>query len=76
MAEWILVVCTVLGLFVAAIAWMYRVTRDMDINNHFVRSMASNHLPHVYHTLSLICHKLEIEVTEPPPIEFVDLEKK
>ena len=47
--------------------------RDEEIRRAFVRDMASNHLPHVYHALRRIAAKLEIEIDEPPPLRFREL---
>jgi hypothetical protein len=64
------------GLIARGIHWGYRFVRDAQIERNFVREVATNHLPHMYHVLGLICDKLEIEVTEPPQIGFVDLSAK
>lgn len=53
----------------------YKERRNRDIERAFIRDMASNHLPHLYHALRLICDKLEIEWSE-PPIRFVELNGK
>jgi hypothetical protein len=58
------------------IHWAYKFVRDSQIERNFVREVATNHLPHMYHVLGLICEKLDIEVTEPPQIGFVDLREK
>jgi hypothetical protein len=52
--------------------WIYRKMRDDEINRAFVRDVARNHLPHVYHVLKLLCESEGIEVTEPPQIQFID----
>jgi hypothetical protein len=40
----------------------------------FILDMATNHLPHIYHALEVICRALNVELTEPPAINFVTLE--
>jgi hypothetical protein len=65
---------------VFAIRWAYlkvkasgkQEARD-SIESRFINDMATNHLPHIYHVQTLICKKMEVEVTEPPPIKFVDV---
>jgi len=59
-----------------AIKWLYRKTRDAEITQHFIHDMGTNHLRHIYHVETLICQHLGIEVSEPPPIQFVDLNDK
>jgi hypothetical protein len=55
--------------------WLHRRTRDDEIRRAFVRDMAVNHLPHLYHALRLIAARLGIELTEPPPVQFLELNK-
>lgn len=52
--------------------WKWAVNRSVqaDATYDFVKAMATNHLPHLYHTQELICRHLGIEVTEPPKIEY------
>jgi len=44
-----------------------------EIMRIFVRDMAVNHLPHIYHALQWLCQKQGIELPDPPPIRWVDL---
>jgi hypothetical protein len=55
-----------------AIQYIYRAVRRNETTQEFTVQMACNHLPHIYHVLELLCHKLDVEVTEPPPIRFTD----
>ena len=55
------------------IRWLHRRTRDDEIRRAFVRDMALNHLPHLYHALRQIAGKLNIELEEPPPVQFLEL---
>jgi hypothetical protein len=69
---WIVVAfpsCVQLFLF---IRWLHRRTRDDEIRRGFVRDMAVNHLPHLYHALRQIAAKLNIELEDPPPVQFLE----
>jgi hypothetical protein len=65
---------------VFAVRWAYlkvkasgkEEARD-SIESRFISDMATNHLPHIYHVELLICKKLGVEITDPPPIRFVNL---
>jgi len=62
--------CVQLFLF---IRWLHRRMRDDEIRRAFVRDMALNHLPHLYHALRQIAARLQIDLKEPPPVQFLDL---
>lgn len=70
---WIAVAFSALVQFVILIRWLHRRMRDDEIHRAFVRDMAVNHLPHVYHALRQIASHLDIELTEPPPLQFLEL---
>ena len=53
--------------------WLHRRMRDDEIRRAFVRDMAINHLPHLYHAMRQIATHLGIELEEPPPVQFLDL---
>ena len=53
--------------------WLHRRTRDDEIRRAFVRDMAINHLPHLYHALRQIAGHLGIELEEPPHVQFLEL---
>jgi hypothetical protein len=53
--------------------WLHRRTRDDEIRRAFVRDMAINHLPHLYHALRQIAGHLGIEIKDPPPVQFLEL---
>ena len=55
------------------IRWLHRRTRDDEIRRAFIRDMALNHLPHLYHGLRQIGTHLGIELKEPPPVQFLEL---
>ncbi len=62
--------------FCIFVRWLHRRTRDDEIRRAFVRDMAINHLPHLYHALRQIAGKLDIELKEPPPVQFLELNGK
>jgi hypothetical protein len=70
---WLVVGLTVLAQFFIFLRWLHRRMRDEEIQRAFVRDMATSHLPHVYHALRLIASHLTIELDEPPPVRFLDL---
>jgi hypothetical protein len=51
-----------------ALRWVYRQIRAIEETKDFVLALHENHLPHIEWALKLICEKLEIELTEPPPL--------
>ena len=53
--------------------WLHRRTRDEEIRRAFIRDMAVNHLPHLYHGLRQIAGHLGLELKEPPPVQFLEL---
>lgn len=58
---------------VAATRWFYKRTRNNEINRKFVHDMATNHLPHVYSALQQIAAAGGVELKDPPPIQFIEL---
>ena len=46
--------------------------RDDEMRRAFVRDMAINHLPHLYHTLGQIAVRLGLEIKEPPQVQFLE----
>lgn len=50
---------------------LYTRFRRRDIESAFIYSMATNHLPHIYHVLLQVTDKLDIPRTEPPQIKFI-----
>ncbi len=53
--------------------WIFRRVRDDQINRAFVRDMAMNHLPHIYHALKRIAQENGVELSDPPPVRWIDL---
>jgi hypothetical protein len=70
---WLVLGLTVLAQFFMFLRWLHRRMRDEEIQRAFVRDMATSHLPHLYHALRLITAHMHIELDEPPPVRFLDL---
>jgi hypothetical protein len=70
---WIVVGLSSLVQFFFFLRWLHRRTRDDEIRRAFVRDMAVNHLPHLYYALRQIAAHLGIELKEPPPVQFLEL---
>jgi hypothetical protein len=70
---WLIVAFTVLAQLVVFLRWLHRRMRDDEIERAFVHDMATIHLPHMYHALRLIADHLEIELDDPPPVRFLEL---
>jgi hypothetical protein len=73
---WLVVALSALIQFCIFLRWLHRRTRDDEIRRAFVRDMAINHLPHLYHALRQIAGKLDIDLKEPPPVQFLELNGK
>jgi hypothetical protein len=69
---WIVVGITSLVQFFIFLRWLHRRTRDDEIRRAFVRDMAINHLPHLYHGLRMIGDRLGLKLKEPPPVQFLE----
>ena len=72
---WALAIITAVGLVAGAVIAVYKIVRDGQMARAFAKDIAINHLPHLYHTVSLIAKKLEIEVDDPPPIRYLPFDK-
>ena len=66
----------ILGILVTFGGWLLKQFLDARIYKVFIKDMATNHLPHIYHTIHLIGEKLGVEISEPPLIKFIDLTKE
>lgn len=62
----------VIGAAIAVIRRAYRRMRDDDVQRVFVKDMATNHLPHIYDALKKLCENQGIELTNPPPIKWIE----
>lgn len=51
----------------AIVAWLWESVQTQRTTRRLVLHLFTNHMPHVDHALRLICAKLGIEYTEPPP---------
>lgn len=60
-----------LGGLVFAVRWLYANRRSANVERVFIHSMATNHLPHIYHALNKIATSLGIVMDEPPQIKFI-----
>jgi hypothetical protein len=70
---WLAIAFTVLTQFVVFVRWLHRRVRDSQIERTFVRDMATNHLPHIYHAIEQIAARLDVKLADPPPLRFVSL---
>jgi len=69
---WIIAAFSSLVQFAIFLRWLHRRTRDDEIRRAFIRDMAVNHLPHLYHTLRQIASHLGIELKDPPLVQFIE----
>ena len=69
---WIIVVPSSIVQLFFFLRWLHRRTRDDEIRRAFIRDMALNHLPHLYHALRQIAGHLGLETEEPPPVQFLE----
>lgn len=70
---WLVVGFTVIAQLTILLRGLHRRMRDDEIERAFVRDMATSHLPHLYHALRLIANHMEIELDDPPPVRFIEL---
>ena len=70
---WIIVGLSSLVQFFFFLRWLHRRMRDDEIRRAFVHDMALNHLPHLYHALQRIADHMGLEIEEPPPVQFLEL---
>jgi len=74
--HWLAVAVALLTQFFLFIRWLHRRVRDSAIERAFVRDMATNHLPHIYHALRQMADGQGIELSEPPPVRFLELDRR
>jgi len=70
---WLVVAFTLLTQLCVFVRWLHRRMRTSEIERAFVRDMATNHLPHIYHALKLIAAEMNVDIDDPPPLRFIDL---
>jgi hypothetical protein len=73
---WLVLALSAMVQLILVLRWLHRIARDDEINRAFVRDMAMNHLPHIYHALRQLAAHLGIEIAEPPAVRFVEIEGK
>ena len=56
--------------------WLYRSKRDGDVQRVFIRDIAQNHLPHLYHGMKQLAKAQGVELEEPPPVQFIQFNGK
>lgn len=77
----------ILVVLVAFVRWAYHKiweSAKLEANSEavdtaqsrFIYDIATNHLPHIESSLTLIARHLNIELPEPPPIMFVAFKEK
>lgn len=72
-ADRIVMALAVLVQFILFLRWLYRRIRNDELTRAFVQDMATNHLPHIYSALRAICRVQGIELPDPPPIRWIEL---
>ncbi len=72
-SPWLVVIFAGIAQFAVFVRWLHRRIRDDEIQRAFVREIAANHLPHLYHALHQIAARLHIELREPPPVRSLDI---
>jgi hypothetical protein len=70
---WLVAGISSLVQFFIFLRWLHRRTRDDEIRRNFIRDMALNHLPHLYHAMRLIAGHLGLELADPPRVQFLEL---
>lgn len=70
---WLIVAFTLLTQLFVFLRWLHRRLRDGEIERAFVRDMATNHLPHIYHALRSLAAHHGVEISDPPPVRFLEL---
>ena len=70
---WIVVAFSSCVQLIVFLRWLHRRMRDDEVRRVFIRDMALNHLPHLYHALRLIAGRLGLELKDPPHVQFLEL---
>jgi hypothetical protein len=73
---WLIIAFALLTQLCVFIRWLHRRLRDADIERAFIRDVAINHLRHIYHALRLIAAHHRLEIKDPPPVRFLELNGK
>ena len=67
---WLIVAFTLLTQAVCFLPVAAPTLRDASIERAFIRDVALNHLPHIYHALRRIAAHQGVEIDDPPPVHF------
>jgi hypothetical protein len=67
------IIGTTVAQFALFLRWLYRHIRNEEMTRAFVADMATNHLPHIYDLLLLLCDERGIARPPSPPIRWLDL---
>ncbi len=59
--------------FVLFLRWLHRRMANDAIMRQFVADLAQYHLPHLYHVDRKFAEHFGIEIPDPPPVRFVQL---
>jgi hypothetical protein len=73
---WLIVAFTLVTQLCVFFRWLHRRLRDAAIERAFIRDVALNHLPHIYHALHRIAAGHGVELEDPPPVRFLELNGK
>jgi len=68
--ETLAAIATIIALL---LPWLWRWTSRINVSYQFSKDVAENHLPHVQSSLSAIAKKLDVDIPEPPPIRFIEI---
>lgn len=70
---WLIVAFTLVTQLCVFLRWLHRRLRDAAIDRAFIRDVAVNHLPHIYHALRRLAEHHGVELDDPPPVRFLEL---
>ena len=73
---WLIVAFTLVTQLCVFLRWLHRHLRDAAIDRAFIHDVATNHLPHIYHALRHIAAHHGLEIDDPPPVRFLELNGK
>lgn len=73
---WVAMVVPAIIQFALFLRWLHRRIRDDELQRAFLRDLACNHLPHIYMALRHLAYKLGVELPDPPPLRFMDMNRR
>ena len=73
---WLIVAFTLVTQLCVFFRWLHRRLRNAAIQRAFIRDVAVNHLPHIYHALRSIAAHHGLAIEDPPPVRFLELNGK